>query len=724
MAQIAIRAVAEPAGIRFELIRKRWLGAAEPVPVDSWLREAEGGLALAVGRLVAWREEGSAEDLAAAVRVPHALVASLGDREAERLGLPPPPDFSLHIQHQGTIDQPSFALRWSWRTIGGQPVLGAQRTGCWLAVGERSHRLPRALFELVEAVEAFRKAPPDDEPTRWRCWTRLQELLPRAPSEEVCADRYLTSFVVAHAGTFSLDVSLDTGGYDFDPVLFAPRDRPTELGSEGIEPLPAREPEPLLTDDLQKVFSKQRFRMTDGVQARYTLVSGYYLVLDPDLEQALAAVRRVQLGDREARKAFAKNPRAALREALGDRLDEVALEGLFVETSGYSERVTELGLWQPPVLPWVQRRPGEWFPDDAASKPKSGLVVGGRPIEIPPERVPELRQEVEAAIRDGRPAVPWQDGTDTAEIPASQETLQALDQLRDAPAGGLPVERDDTSRDRRALGLEDNLVGVGFERAVRPRPDHGAEGEPTSLRTSLKAHQVEGLHWLKQAWLGGEPGVLLADDMGLGKTLQSLAFLDWVRRGQRRLGKPRPFLVVAPTSLIDNWRQEHALHLERPGLGDGVELRGNDLARWRNEPGQELRLGRSVLDIGRLPPDGWVLTTYETMRDYHLSLAAVPFSVVVLDEAQKIKNPASLVTWAAKTLNADFVLALTGTPVENRLADLWSIADRVQEGFLGDLKGFSGRYEQENAPPERLTELKEQVLRSRGARPPFMLRRM
>jgi SNF2 family DNA or RNA helicase len=96
----------------------------------------------------------------------------------------------------------------------------------------------------------------------------------------------------------------------------------------------------------------------------------------------------------------------------------------------------------------------------------------------------------------------------------------------------------------------------------------------------------------------------------------------------------------------------------------------------------------------------------------------------VFDEAQKIKNPASLVSRGAKSLNADFVLALTGTPIENRLADLWSIADRTHEGFLGDLKTFSVRYEAPDTPPERLAELKERIGEDREERPAFMVRRM
>ena len=96
------------------------------------------------------------------------------------------------------------------------------------------------------------------------------------------------------------------------------------------------------------------------------------------------------------------------------------------------------------------------------------------------------------------------------------------------------------------------------------------------------------------------------------------------------------------------------------------------------------------------------MANYEAVSDYQLSFGAIQFAVVVLDEAQKIKSPKARMTHAVKALNADFVLAMTGTPVENRLADLWCIADAVQPGALADLTDFSARYETEGADVQAL----------------------
>ena len=733
MAQALIHAEPQPQGVRFEVRRKLRFGQPAPVPVDAWLALDDSNLVMPVAHLLAWRDEGRAAAEGVSVIVPHELIADLSDREAAALRLPPPPPLALHLQHDGTIDQPSFTLRAGWRTTGGQPVLGARRVGAWLTVGSHHHRLPRLLYALVEAVDGFRTVASGDEAGRWRAWQRVQDLLPREPTGEVRADAYLTSFVVAHAGTFSLRPFVSADGFDVDPVLFGPvTDRGD--GAELAAGLQA-EPTPLLPAELQEVFARQRFREADRCRPRYLLRGGYYLVLDPDLENALTVVRRVQAGDRATRRAFACNPRAALAEALGGNVAEAELERLFVETAEYSDRVRDLGLWQPPVLPWIQRQAASWLPDDPGTWPRAGLLIDGKRVELRAADIPALRESIARAMAAGQPSIPFRDLTgEVHQIPATGSTRAALGELPVAASPPQPPADDGRGKAAPAaptvLQIEENLEALGYERAAGQRSDHGADALPAAVVTPLKPHQAAGLAWLQRAWCHGEPGALLADDMGLGKTLQCLAFLEWIARAQTMAGRRRPGLVVAPTGLLRNWEAEHDRHLRPPGLGAPCRLWGDALKSLRREPGAEVQLGRSVLDLERIRAAAWVLTTYETLRDYHLSLAAVPFAIAVFDEAQKIKNPGSLVTWTAKAVNADFVLALTGTPIENRLADLWSITDRAHPGLLRDLKWFSASFERPGADAEKLGRLKRWLVDDRRAmaaapaRPAFMLRRM
>ena len=177
--------------------------------------------------------------------------------------------------------------------------------------------------------------------------------------------------------------------------------------------------------------------------------------------------------------------------------------------------------------------------------------------------------------------------------------------------------------------------------------------------------------------------MLLADDIGLGKTLQSLSFLVLLRReGVVRAG--RPALVVAPTSLPGNWQDEHEKHTLEEGLGRLLIAFGNQLRNLKL--GNAERDGVVLLDTAQIAESNWVLTTYETVRDYHMSFARVPFGVAVLDEIQKAKNPTTRINATLKALNIDFVLAMTGTPVENSISDLWAITDIAAPGYFSPLK--------------------------------------
>ncbi|HMI92834.1 MAG TPA: DEAD/DEAH box helicase, partial [Polyangiales bacterium] len=224
---------------------------------------------------------------------------------------------------------------------------------------------------------------------------------------------------------------------------------------------------------------------------------------------------------------------------------------------------------------------------------------------------------------------------------------------------------------------------------------------PSSLQAALRPYQERGLAWLTtMAALG--LGACLADDMGLGKTMQLLAFL--LQREQETVRDPRPALLVAPTSVVGNWERE----VERfaPSLRV-LPHYGSDRARDAGE------LSRAAVD-GAL-----VLTTYGLLRRDAALLASVDWSVVALDEAQNIKNAASATARAARSLRASQRFALTGTPVENRLAELWSILEFANPGLLGPLE----RFRRELAVPIERYGDEQAAARLRKMVSPFVLRR-
>jgi SNF2 family DNA or RNA helicase len=184
---------------------------------------------------------------------------------------------------------------------------------------------------------------------------------------------------------------------------------------------------------------------------------------------------------------------------------------------------------------------------------------------------------------------------------------------REAPIGPAPVE---------VLIIRPNEETLEIEEAVSRRAAISPE-VPAALATPPKEHQCEGLAWLQKAWAEGLPGVLLADDMGLGKTLQGLSFLTWLRDGMEAGSVSRePVLIVAPTGLLANWQKEHAAHLTTPGLGDCVLAFGQDLRALRRDNAT----GQPGLDIAALRRADWVMTTYETLRDYDRDFGQVRFA--------------------------------------------------------------------------------------------------
>ena len=216
---------------------------------------------------------------------------------------------------------------------------------------------------------------------------------------------------------------------------------------------------------------------------------------------------------------------------------------------------------------------------------------------------------------------------------------------------------------------------------------------PRGLKAELRDYQRDGYRWLCRLahWA---PGACLADDMGLGKTVQALALL--LRRASQG-----PALVIAPTSVGFNWARE----AERfaPSLR---------VVPFRGKRHAEVLSGLGKKDV--------VITSYDLLHIHAEAFEGLAWTTLVLDEAQAIKNAATKRAKAVYALEAGFVLALTGTPVENRTAELWSLFRAVAPGLLGTARSFRGRFV---GPIERDGATERRALLARVIRP-FILRRM
>ena len=235
-------------------------------------------------------------------------------------------------------------------------------------------------------------------------------------------------------------------------------------------------------------------------------------------------------------------------------------------------------------------------------------------------------------------------------------------------------------------------MAVVLREGVRVEPSP----EPEGLRAKLRDYQSHGVGWL-QALAAHQLNGVLADDMGLGKTLQTIAHLVHEKEAGRL---EKAALLVAPTSLMGNWRDEVAKFA--PGL-KVITLHGE---------------GRGT-QFRAIPAADLVLTTYSLVQRDEVWHRDQDYSWVILDEAQFIKNPASKVTKVLSKIRCDRRLCLTGTPVENQLGELWSLFDFLMPGFLGDRETFKRQFRQP-IEQEGSTAMRD-ILTNRVR--PFLLRR-
>jgi Holliday junction resolvase len=398
------------------------------------------------------------------------------------------------------------------------------------------------------------------------------------------------------------------------------------------------------------------------------------------------------------------------------------------DLSGYAPRVEGIGAAKPVYSPYIMRMGGatSWLPDKVevgiAFKPQGGAQTLLLPFSK--DEQANFGRAVDEAVQAGKTELNWPGLPAPISLGEAHALKADVDlALSGVKAGGWkegpptnPVEKLDRPNGRPpSLLTIHNIDVVDYSEARQAALsfDSTKLRLPESLKPGEKLlpHQQEGLAWLLHLWAHSPEyarGGLLADDMGLGKTLQLLAFLSCVF--EINSDSP-PALVVAPVALLDNWQREIE-HFFQPDTFRVMALHGSTLSRHKAKKDE---IDDALLKDGlkRFLQPGWqgeanlILTTYETLRDFEFSLAREKWSVMICDEAQKIKSPAALVTHAAKAMHARFKIAATGTPVENSLTDLWCLFDFIQPGLLGALNEFGRKYKR---PIEANTDKEKDAL--------------
>ncbi|WP_108668901.1 DEAD/DEAH box helicase [Peribacillus acanthi] len=306
------------------------------------------------------------------------------------------------------------------------------------------------------------------------------------------------------------------------------------------------------------------------------------------------------------------------------------------------------------------------------------VYIKGQWVKLDPAMIKQLQTMMKTADQKG--------------IPLSEMFYQEL--LDEAP------EEDD---------LEDDLLKIQFElnqdlkklmSSLRETKSIPITEAPDSLHGSLRPYQTQGLSWLMYLRKHGF-GACLADDMGLGKTVQVISYLLAVKETKETTGQPT--LIICPTSVLGNWQKE--LEKFSPSLNVYLHYGSN------RKKGEDFAPFIKKYDV--------VLTSFGMAHSDFEELGPIEWNSVILDEAQNIKNPGTKQSKAARKLKGRHHIALTGTPMENRLSELWAIFDFINKGYLGTLRQFQEKYVnsiEKDGKTEKIKELQKLIQ-------PFLLRR-
>jgi len=575
------------------------------------------------------------------------------DRLLATLSLPPTPKtFQVALSEEGGIGEDRFRV-FASLSIDGSPVETSERIG---GVVEDStgtpYLLPVKCWALLEAVDS---PVPPRRPwvSRQGWWARVRRLAEEAGAQ---LSTHLQREKPALADSVSLAVSADEqGAYRLDPDI-ADVD-PKSLG-DAIRRTP-------LADR-----PTHRLRHEDG--SRQTVVTA------GRSGEAFRAVKRLDRIDDETLTLLKISP-------------EEVLETDAFNLEDFGPRVKGIG---PPVyhaVPFISQLEGRggWFDWDA------GITLtdsnGEQTGKI------SFKDEEEASRFKAAWKVAKDEGKKTFEFNGARLLVDDIDPKaveRAVKKTAKALENQEPGAKKKVLQIWENIDNLDFDLGDGESFSFDWEdwSRPPEMADHivLKSYQVDGFRWLVRAALQ-ERGALLADEMGLGKTVQVLALLSALKEA----GKEGPVLVVAPASLLENWAEEADKFF--PDRFPVIKVfRGGRAA-----------VSETVADV--------LICSYETLQRRQLEFGRVSWAALVFDEAQKAKNPRTRISSALKAMQAKVRVAVTGTPVENSLIEMWNIFDTVRPGYLDSLKQFSGKYVR-NLPPagsdERellSTELQERV---------------
>ena len=575
--------------------------------------------------------------------LPYENIYLLDEDERILLGIPQPYDKAMRLVGTSMLNLSDFEYKVEFLTyVPDGELIVCERGGNILVKGRDKYLLNEAQYALLNRVDAFNSTLEEDKTTDYnlRCFAEIKALAEQAGCQ---LDSYLENENVYAPERIKIEIGRDDEGFTVEPAV-------------NIEE----------NDKFQTYFDKMR-----KVQAQYPVQrengERVRIVLNKEQKENLHYLKE-QCGKHKTREEIQK---------MIEQPTEFFDPNSFDLSELYSDRVIEIGVYKPKFYPFICPYKSCWIAGATVETPQNGTTKVTINSE---EELEKLKREIQSAKENKKGIVEY--NNTQLDIEDAMFLAQTAEKQLKDPSQPAKVESENGNEARNVLIIEENAEELGFavkERAIEKGDKYTLFTDPFLQEGfSLKDHQKEGVAWLQHLYKSKASGCLMADDMGLGKTLQILYFIDW---HSRKYANHKPYLIVAPISLLENWKNEYERFFMQPRMKINM-LTSKDVTR---------KFDKSIVD--KMQKMDIILTNYESLRISQLNFCAVEFDVVALDEAQKIKSPGTLVTNAAKALKCNFKIAMTGTPVENSLLDLWCIMDFCVPGLLGNAKAFAAQYQ-------------------------------
>jgi SNF2 family DNA or RNA helicase len=656
-------------------------------------------------------------------------VVGLDEPDRLLLGLPKPWHGEFRVDFKGVSTHPSFEIQAELVLPSGERVKRFTSRGPFLSLSEKEVFLPdSAQWLLLKAVQDHQDLG-DGERTEDANLLAVKKLQ-MAGVLGVAADlsHFADLDVETPDGISFSAFQRDDGSLELLPSFRKSTKDHTEISEsleEGTESIEITTPEDV----------SQRLGYLEHGKAVFR-VRNKFIVLDEERMEGVQEILTNRVIPPEQVRTFLESPGAFLDASKVDF------------DLGFSFRVKGATVFEPAYFGETDGSETDWTGCSGLSNPPAIHIVDLPSIAKTLEEVERIIGLIKAAEKAKKDSIYF--GGQEIILGSSEENEQAVQQAQEQikkkgekeGEGGPAGETDPNEEKSRAtVDIIPQDEKHELETTLNPQKKYHYP-EPLGLSNCLRtpySYQEEGIRWLlglatnnaEMNWTTDFVGGVLADDMGLGKTFMSIvAAAEYARIQESRGEKPKPVLVVAPLSLLHNWRAEVELAYDPIPFDDVVLLQGKeDLPRFKARSGNEtlqrdkdieegINALRYVLKIGaswgsdRLDsPNRLVLTTYQTLRDYQFSLCRIDWGFVILDEAQNIKNPNALQTRAAKGLKANIMVPATGTPVENSLTDFWCLFDTACPGFLENYQAFIKRYVApiRQAEPAKANEVRSRV---------------